>query len=251
MKIGSDSSRTAERSAWHHVRDLHPLSAILGKMRVTLRTLCLCRLCAAGLWVSACTGAPHQLFEPNAGPPVADVRPIPGAVDAGSKTPDSAAVPKPRDAGPDGAVAVSPKPDPDLDPMVQFVWTETVPGQGTCKAGTYVGSFTCTSADGKVVTGQVLITLAGSPEEQRLKVSAGAVKDLTGALFNSGMSGMLDCQTRHFSGLTVNGTSPFGPFAATLEADYNDRDLSIEGKLVMQNAAKETCDGTFRVSATL
>jgi hypothetical protein len=220
-------------------------------MRGPQRTNSLCHLCAVGLWVSACTGAPHQLFEPNEGPPVAAVRPTPGDVDAGSKTPDRMGVPMPRDAGPDGAVAVSPEPDPDLDPMVQFVWTETVPGRGTCKAGTYVGSFTCTGADGRVVTGQVLITLAGSPEEQRLTVSAGAVKDLTGAIFNSGMSGMLDCQTRRFSGLTVGGTSPFGPFAATLDADYNDRDLSIEGTLVMQNSAKETCDGTFRVAATL
>lgn len=220
-------------------------------MRVPLRTWSLWRLCAASLWISACTGTDHQLFEPIQAQLGPGVRPIPDSDDAGSMRQVSPVDPERRDAStevqPDSDVDA----DPHLDPTVEFVWTETVPGQGTCKAGTYVGSFSCTGANGNVVTGQILVTLAGSPEEQRLQVAAGAVKDLTGAIFNSGMTGMLDCQTRQFLGETADGMSAFGPFTASLDGNFNDRDLSIEGTLLIDNAAKETCVGAFRISAAL
>jgi hypothetical protein len=199
----------------------------------------------------ACTGSEHQVFDPLPPParfpevvPPDPLRPV----DAGKPPPappaEDASAPLERDAGL--------PPDEDLDESVTFVWTETLPGQGTCKAGRYAGSFTCRRADGLVISGQVIFTLVGSAEEQRLAVMTGAVRDLTGAVFNSDMEGELDCLKAKFDAVTINGRGflGLGTFEAALTGAFDDQMLSIEGNLHVVDQANQTCDGTFRVGAT-
>jgi hypothetical protein len=217
---------------------------------VTERVTGRAALCAVLLY-SGCAGSEHQIFDPLPPPRVSEVNPPNPApvLDAGEPGEPE---PSPMDSGPLGPPDAGFPPDEDLDENVTFVWTETLPGQGTCKAGRYAGSFTCTRADMLVISGQVIFTLVGSAEEQRLSVMEGAVRDLTGAVFNSGMEGELDCLKAEFDAVTINGRGflGLGTFEATLTGAFDDQVLSITGDLHVVDQANVTCDGTFRVGAS-
>ncbi len=213
-------------------------------------------LLAAG----ACSGTEHAVFD--LGVPISSVNPPQTHADAGTEPPPPDAGPPPEEPSPDEDAGVGP--DPGLDPTVVFDWQESLPGQGTCKAGLYVGSFTCTvQVDGgtdsqPIYFGAVSFTLDGSPEEQLLSITDGK---LSGPLFGGDLSGQLDCLTKHFTGKTVNGMAIIGQaaqsppglfpsFDADLDGSFDDQALVIEGTIKMVNDAGQTCEGRFRASAT-
>ncbi|MFI5054014.1 MAG: hypothetical protein ACHQDE_06595 [Acidimicrobiia bacterium] len=224
-----------------------------------------CRIASGLLAVAvlaACTGTEHSVFQlGRVKPPVSAPANHPDAaiapVDAGTvkrriRIPDD-------DAGPGG-------PDPGLDPTVVFGWKESLPGQGTCKAGKYVGSFTC-DVEGRVpdagpvggvktLSGAVTFTLTGSPEEQVLTIAMGS---LSGPFFGGSLTGKLDCIAKSFTGMTQDGTALLGQgmqgpvmlfpgFDAKLTGDFDDQSLVIEGTLMMMNMLGQSCHGTFRAS---
>src|SRR5688500_6402489 len=89
------------------------------------------------LLVAACAGTEHAVFIPPDPPSVTP--PVP--MDASPAPPDTGIAPGREDAGTDEDAG--PIPGLDLDPTVTFEWNETLPGQVTCREGSYVGSFTC------------------------------------------------------------------------------------------------------------
>jgi hypothetical protein len=206
----------------------------------------------------ACTGTEHSVFQlgavkPPVSPPVARADAAVAPADAGNRPR------KPRppedDAGPGTpSTPITPVgPDPGLDPTVMFGWKQSLPGQGTCKAGRYVGSFTCTvdprAPDAgptfgvKTLSGAVTFTLMGSPEEQVLTIAMGS---LSGTFFGGSLVGKLECIAKRFTGMTQDGIPAFD---AKLMGDFDDQSLVIEGSLMMMNMLGQTCEGTFRVSA--
>ena len=208
-------------------------------------------LFAAGLLaIAGCTGTEHAVFLPvdlTVAPPM----PMDAAVE-----PVDSTVPVVPDAAPEDDEDAATPPDPDLDRNVSFEWNETLPGQGTCHAGQYVGSFTCMiSADGGVVSaselsGQVVFTLGTSSEQQVLSITEGAIKDSFG--FNTAdLTGSLRCTDRTFEAQTVGGMVwfPFSAYEATLAGAFDDQALMIEGQFTMTNQVGETCVGDFHVSA--
>src|SRR4051794_11425184 len=88
-----------------------------------------------------CEGTKHLIFDPIEPKPHVGPIPVPDAgktiPEAGQKAPPvvDASSMEDEDAGTDPE-----PPQPDVD----FVWTESLPGQGTCRAGRYAGSFDCT-----------------------------------------------------------------------------------------------------------
>src|SRR5262245_8079864 len=148
-----------------------------------------------GMVLAACTGTEHPVFFP--------IEPVvtapPPAMDGGRRPPPMMdPPPPPADAGtdPDGQVT----PGPRRDPNVTFTWTQTLPGQGTCRQGQYIGQFTCvTDADAASSlfplppSGQLAFTLEGAVEEQVLSITEGSVKDEFGLFFIGSLRGSLQC----------------------------------------------------------
>jgi len=208
-------------------------------------------------WFTACDGTQQAVFARVLAPSVSvagqsgsgAAGSSPGsALDAGVPTPP----PPPADAGqaPDDAGG-SALPDPGLDPNVVFDWTETLPGAGTCSAGRYVGSFSCTAPGVAglpvTVSGELTVLLGGTTEEQKLSVQEGTVK---GAFFLAPMiSGELDCPTLAFSATSVDGMDLFTAerFESSFEGTLNVDTLVIEGTFELTNASAMMCMGTFRL----
>jgi hypothetical protein len=215
-------------------------------------------LIVAGLLaVAGCQGTEHVVFLPIK--PTVTVPPPP-RMDAGTTEVDAA---EPEDAAPDAADAEAGDPDEDagpddLDRTVTFEWKETLPGQGTCKAGQYVGSFTCVVPPDPSVPamafelwGQVVFTLGTSSEQQVLAVIDGGLKDPLG-FETARLSGSLRCVDKQFEGQTTGAGMlwfQWSAFEATLGGQFDDQSLVIEGPFLMTNPAGARCQGTFHVSA--
>jgi hypothetical protein len=224
---------------------------------VVARTACAagpgrCVIVAGLLAVAACEGTEHVVFVPIK----ASVEPAPTRMDAGTPEVDAA---EPEDAARDAGVTDADVDDPDddagLDPRtVTFEWKETLPGQGTCRAGQYVGSFTCVDQTAPPMewSGQVIFTLGTSSEQQVLSVidGSGSVKDPLGIAV-APLFGSLRCVDKRFEGKTMGGSLlvSFGGIEATLAGAFDDQSLVIEGDFLMTNAAGASCVGIFHVSA--
>jgi hypothetical protein len=220
----------------------------------------------AVLGLLACEGTKEPVFAPlkvsvtePPGPATHDAGTVP-MIDAGNHPVKPVHVePVEEDAGD--------PPDPDLDPTVTFVWTETLPGQGTCHGGVYAGSFDCTVPDTDPLnplpfslSGQIAFTLDGSAEEQHLSITDGT-GSISGPFLTSDVRGELDCIANHFSGASVDGAAvsigdmnnPFAvvfpTFNASLQGTYDNQALVISGMFTLVNDRGATCIGTFRVSA--
>jgi hypothetical protein len=211
-----------------------------------------------------CQGTRRLIFDPIE-PRAAQVGPIP-MVDAGKVVLDSGhkspvvmdMKPMPDDGTEDAGTDEPDKPD------VDFVWTESLPGQGTCRAGRYSGSFDCVLDDDTFpiplsFSGEIAFTLEGSPEAQRLMITDGA---LSGLWLYSGMSGSLDCLKKTWDADSVDGSvlildaDPENPFLigfpsfnAGLHGRFDDQDLVIDGTIAAVNERGDKCSGTLRVSA--
>jgi len=204
------------------------------------------------LLVAACTGTEHAVFIPRE----ATVAPPPPRMDAAPPPADAGPEAGREDAGSDedaGSI-----PEPDLDRDVTFDWKQTLPGQGTCREGSYVGSFTCsppaepgTSPPPSPLSGQVAFTLGSVSEQQVLAITHGSVKDPIGIVFNAELLGALRCTDNRFDAYTENGVSliGFGTFDAILTGQFDDDALVIDGEFAMIDDSGQACDGEFHVSA--
>jgi hypothetical protein len=204
------------------------------------------------LVLAACTGTEHAVFIPRDVPSVTPPAPH---IDAAPPPADAAPEAGREDAGRDEDAGWIP--EPELDPDVTFDWKQSLPGQGTCREGSYVGSFTCWppaqpgSSAPSPLSGQVAFTLGSVTEQQVLAITQGSVKDPIGIVFNAELLGALRCTDNRFDAYTENGVSLIGfdNFDATLTGQFDDDALVIDGAFAMINDSGQTCDGQFHVSA--
>jgi hypothetical protein len=207
-------------------------------------------LAPAWLLLAACGGTEHPVFIPFE----------PAVTNPASAGMDAA--PAPFDAGPlpdaDADSDANAVPDPDLDRDVRFDWKQTLPGQGTCRAGNYVGSFTCEMQPEPGIGvappplfGQVAFTLGPLSEQQALSITDGSIKDPIGIVFTADLLGQLRCADDEFEAHTENGMSliGFGTFEATLAGRFDDDALVIDGEFVLVSDTDPPCTGEFHVSA--
>jgi hypothetical protein len=204
------------------------------------------------LLLAACSGTEHVVFIPfersvDTPPQV--------AVDAGSPPVDKDPVmvqPDAQVANEDGGQ------DLDLDRGITFEWEQSLPGQGTCREGSYAGSFTCqVSVDPEdslpppPLAGQVAFTLGSLSEQQVLSITQGSVKDPIGIVFGADLVGSLHCAEHEFTAYAENGVSliGFGTFEATLVGRFDDEALVIDGDFALVNDTGQPCVGRFHVSA--
>lgn len=166
-----------------------------------------------------------------------------------------------------GGVIQRPAEEPPLNPDVRFEWRETVPGQGGCRPGVYVGRFACRQGGALLfpVEGNMRFRLAGSEEDQVLNVVdgelAGFSSMLTGKLLNADLMGTLDCISGDFEGRTENGevfAAPFsnvfpflsgGAFEGTLDGTIDTRTATVSGRWTMSGSL--ACNGDFSAALSL
>lgn len=220
--------------------------------------------CSTLLWGAGCNGTEHPLFVDL--PRVVEPPPPPMNMDDPMRGPDAA--PPPVDIM-DAAVHLpeaGPVLGPELDPDVTFEWTETLPGKGTCRAGLYIGKFSCIPVGSDAgaadrigpVSGQAVFTLrSGSAEEQVLTISSGTLfDDLFGVLYvpNVKLEGELKCADRHFEATAHGESWGLGMFSVALSGSLDDQQLVIEGDLAVVGLLEPDsepghCVGTFEVNA--
>jgi hypothetical protein len=135
-------------------------------------------------------------------------------------------------------MTASPPPYP-YDPGVKFDWPETTPMGGSCRPGTYSGTFECAVDYGLLGkmpwSGVVTFTLAASSSGEFLEIKNGTlqVNAIGGPPLMADLSGKLDCSTNEFHASTMNGAF----FSGILEG-HLDR-------------LTETLTGTWTLSADL
>jgi hypothetical protein len=99
------------------------------------------------------------------------------------------------------------------------------------------------------ITGEVSVLHSVDPEEQKLAIEEGTVK---GSFFLAPtVLGGLDCPSRSFSGVTVDGMDLFTleRFEAVLSGTLDVDTLVIEGEFMLTNASGQACAGTLRMGA--
>lgn len=174
---------------------------------------------------------------------------------------------EPQTAGQPAALPVAPTqpPPPALDPDVTFEWDETLPGKGTCKAGTYSGKFTCEVQDPgplELLTsprGNFSFTLGDSGEQQQLPIVTGSME---GGVFRGSLQGGLDCASNALRATSSDGRALFGmltdpnpvfeifsSFRAQFDGVLQRETLVIEGVFSMTSESGRTCAGQFTANA--
>jgi hypothetical protein len=195
----------------------------------------------SGLWSLGCGGAD----------PVGVSRHAQGgalSTDAGPQASGSAGTSAPAQlAGAGASSAATPDDDggttrftapKDLDPNLSFGWTDTLPGQGTCKPGKYTGMFTCTYG-AFPVTGPVTLEFTKSMDGEFLDLANGQLSGAAAGFygFKCSLKGRLDCSTLKFEASAINGvfglgdpsTSPLGMFDGTLSGKLDKQTLQLSG----------------------
>lgn len=218
-------------------------------------------LCLVLLACAACEPTQGQVFQRVATDDVPAAVAQPGPVEASGGA--GGVEPPAPEAGATGGNALTV--EPGLDPDLRFEWKQSLPGQGTCKSGLYVGSFDCTVAGpfGPVrVEGKMTFSLVGSDEAQVLELTDGNLSDFTGELFSAGLDGTLNCVTKRVAARTLDGRAKpmpvgippewyailpeLGTFEASFGASYDDQLLFMEGGMAMINSLGESCTGNWR-----
>lgn len=199
----------------------------------------------------------------NVAPP-ASTGPAPSATTTATAAPTQTAPPAASSSAPvpeGGAVPLSgPASDaglqvPAYDPSVAFEWPETVPNQGECKAGVYVGQFNCQYADPTNpaqppidVAGPVNFTLQESANGEFLEIADGHLDGSAFILlpFTADLTGNLDCSTNAFSAQAVNGFSPATTFTGTLDGTLDRSTQTLSGTWSMlPDTVSGSCDGPW------
>jgi hypothetical protein len=239
-----------------------------------MRETILCVLLCAGVSACASDGADERGGAAGSGAPAADG----GSASAGSGAGESGAAGDlgTSMAGTGGAAGAGPAlgnapgqftPRSDLDKDAKFEWTESLPGQGTCKAGKYTGMFMCEyvpnggmSGMGTMVSGPVTFELKESSNGEFLEIADG---NLTGVAqgvfgFTSMLSGKLDCSTLELTADAVMGTYgfgdpkvfPIGTFMGTLGGKFDQQNLTLSGDWSLTEMSGGVCKGPWMASFT-
>ncbi len=155
-----------------------------------------------------------------------------------------------------------------LDKTAEFTWTQSLPGQGTCKAGKYTGTFNCTyipkggSADGGStdVSGPITMTLQKSMNGEFLEVANGDLNGFAVGIvsFIAQLVGKLDCTTQKFQATALNGAYglfdakvlPLGTLDGTLDGTFDNQALTLSGIWALTEASGGTCTGPWTASYT-
>ncbi|HEX7477658.1 MAG TPA: hypothetical protein VF331_07615 [Polyangiales bacterium] len=156
-----------------------------------------------------------------------------------------------------------------LDKTAKFSWTESLPGQGTCKAGKYTGTFMCdykqATPDAGVVAsvaGPVSLTLQKSMNGEFLEIADGQLNGVAMNVigFSSKLSGKLDCTTLKFTAMAVmgvfgfgdpaTGVLPVGTFQGSLSGGFDKQTLTLMGDWALSDASGGTCRGPWKASFT-
>jgi hypothetical protein len=127
---------------------------------------------------------------------------------------------------------------------VSFDWPESDGGKAqNCKAGHYVGTFSCTyqfamtDGGGIPITGPVELTLSQSQDGEFLEVSGGTLDGhaLIAIHFTADIHGKLDCSTGVFQGTLENGSYAVDPFPSG---------GTFNGPLTASTTMTPPCSGT-------
>ena len=202
------------------------------------------------------------------GMPAPDGSGAPAQSAAGSMAPPTMVPPATAPAAnPGGAPAGTFKPRATLDPMAQFEWPESSPGDGSqCQAGTYTGTFMCTFMDPSgwippiELTGPVSLTFSKSMDGEFLEISNGlfeAVANLfIGARAN--IQGKLDCNTLSLQAKAVDGTwavgdpnapvAPGGAISGDITGTLDPATGTLSGDWTFGDPAIGNCPGKWSVT---
>lgn len=200
------------------------------------------------LSAAACTPSQNQLFTP----------PQPVAVPSGGSSGTSIVM----DAGPaasDTGVSVaeldgggSAIVGPDGIPDASFVWTETLPGKGTCSGGRFAGRFDCKFAGTSTVgaiQGSINLTLGAASEAQTLMVSQAQIigfGDGPTPLWSASLDGQLMCGSGAFDATTVAVLgSPWNPPKGKLQGTFDAKALTLSGTITLTADNGAQCQGTW------
>jgi hypothetical protein len=234
--------------------------------------------------IAACSAQPDSArFDGQPSPPGAgggDAGNVPNYVApaAGGAASGGAPVAAPSSGGAGGGaggVTIVAPPISEYDARVTFDWPESVGDGGAtkCRAGHYVGTFTCnftpSQADGGAlpgmpatpfpVTGPVELVLTESQNGEFLEVSGGTMSGsaFIAITFTAKISGKLDCQTNQFDGIVTNGSyciqpfPPGGSFEGPTKATYSSTGPALTNGTWLfsvktpQGASYGTCEGTW------
>lgn len=163
-------------------------------------------------------------------------------------------------------------PRADLDPSTTFDWSQSLPGQGTCKPGKYTGTFTCTytpagtpadagaGVGATVVSGPVTLELQKSMSGEFLEIANGQLDGVAQGVigFTSKLSGKLDCTTLELTADAVDGVYgfgdpklfPFGVFQGGLTGALDTQTLVLSGNWALTEGSGGTCSGPWMASFT-
>ncbi|MEY4576667.1 MAG: hypothetical protein RL701_1370 [Pseudomonadota bacterium] len=162
---------------------------------------------------------------------------------------------------------------PGLDPNIAFVWKETVPGAGGCRAAKFTGTFTCrveTLLSNEPLEGSLLLVLNGSTESQVLAIGSGQLMafDFDPAMrlvLQASVSGGLDCGRKALTAdvqptqaelmpierqLAWLLTSSQPTASGTLRGTFDPDEQVIQGDLSLVFDPTPRCNGTFVVRAS-
>ena len=156
-----------------------------------------------------------------------------------------------------------------LDPNARFDWpesSETAAQPDNCKAGTYLGTFTCVFTDS--VTGTIMIELTGpvsltfvkSMDGEFLEISNGefnaVANDVVGA--TAMIQGKLDCNTSKLDATAVNGQwaigdpnfplIPGGTLEGQITGTLDARTGQLMGQWTFGDPSFGSCPGTWSVT---
>jgi hypothetical protein len=211
---------------------------------------------SAGL---AADSAPSANAAPDAMLAVHDAAPPPDALLAADAS--RAAMPSDMAAAIDAAVPSDPSTTPDASSIpadAPPVPADAMPTR-PCRAGTYVGDFSCaldpTGVTPLTVMTRVMFTLQPSSPGSALRVASSELAfDVTGFRFIGELAGGLDCAAGSFHAEVVNGTfmSPvvpiLTPFSGRIDGQLDASASSLAGTWSFTVVNGAICSGPWRAA---
>lgn len=158
--------------------------------------------------------------------------------------------------------------DPALNPFADFGWTETIPGAGSCQAGTFNGQFSCnidSPLSSEPLVGSLSLKLKGATEAQLLSIGGGQLitwDENMKLIVTAPVTGTLDCTTQVLTSYVQPTTSEVMPVdrqltwlnlssqptvSGMLKGDLDPTQQTISGQFTLLFDQSPHCVGTFTV----
>jgi hypothetical protein len=158
--------------------------------------------------------------------------------------------------------------DPALNPFADFGWTQTIPGAGSCQAGTFNGNFSCTIdavLSNETLEGSLSLRLKGATEAQLLSVGGGQLiswDENMKLIVTAPVTGTLDCNTQGLTSYVQPTPSEVMPVdrqltwlnlssqpvvTGMLKGTLDPLQQSISGPITLLFDQSPHCKGTFIV----